>query len=75
MSWFISLFPQRPRGTVYRIVKRMHFGILEFKMRQCPDIRIERQETGRKKKKTFTRNVRRSKVGEEFYINYCSGWN
>lgn len=48
MFWFISLFLQRPHSTVYRIVKRILFCILEFKMRQYPDIRVGRQETGRK---------------------------
>lgn len=54
MLCFISLFPQRPLSTVYRIVTRILFCSLEFKTRQYPDIRVGRQETGRKKKKTHT---------------------
>lgn len=41
-------------------------------MRQYPDIRVGRQETGRKKKKVdITGNVSRSKSSKEFSVNYC----
>lgn len=77
MFWLISLFLQRPHGTIYRIVQRILFCILEFKMRQYPDIRVGRQETGRKKNKKqwdIAENVSRSKLGKEFSISHCSSW-
>lgn len=57
------------------LFKEYSFVYLEFKMRQYPDIRVERQETGRKKSKKptekqqqqdITGNISRSKLGKEF---------
>lgn len=59
------------------LFKEYSFVYLEFKMRQYPDIRVERQETGRKKKskkpkekqqqQDITGNISRSKLGKEFF--------
>lgn len=78
MFWLISLFLQRPHGTIYRIVQRILFCILEFKMRQYPDIRVGRQETGRKKKTKSNEILLKMSVGvsweNNFSFSHCSGW-
>ena len=77
MFGLISLFLQRPHGTVYWIVQRILFCILEFKMRQYPDIRVGRQETGRKKSKSNEILLKMS-VGvsweKNFSFSHCSSW-
>lgn len=67
------------------LFKEYSFVYLEFKMRQYPDIRVERQETGRKKKKqknqkkNNNRTLLEISVGvsweKNFSISYCSSWN
>lgn len=73
----VGLFPQRHHGILYRIVLRIPFCSLEFKMTEFPDnwVRKAGDRNTKTREGNLPGNVRRDELDTNFSINYYSSWN